>query len=183
MLLREFKYQLFAPECNPNAETLNALAAFSDDVSAVFPYLNAVLKGCVFRPEAGVLSFRHEGKFITLFPRRAAVTRVADDADAQQMLAWLRDLINRTYDARDTMTPSYKSCDVLKPLDVYKLLPGANCRECGEATCLAFALRVVSQGAEIAACRPLFSGQYEEKRARIVEALLGAGYEVPATLM
>ena len=61
VLLREFKYQLFAPECNPNAETLNCLAAFSDDVSAVFPYLNAVLKGCIYRPDAGILSFRYEG--------------------------------------------------------------------------------------------------------------------------
>jgi ArsR family metal-binding transcriptional regulator len=183
MLLREFKYQLFAPECNPNAETLNCLAAFSDDVSAVFPYLNAILKGCVYRPDAGILSFRHEGKFFTLFPRRAAITRVADDSDAQRTLTWLRDLINQTHEDRETITPSYKSCDVLKALDVYKLLPGTNCGECGEATCLAFALKVVSQAAEIAACRPLFSGRYEDKRERLVEALLGAGYEVPATLM
>jgi ArsR family metal-binding transcriptional regulator len=183
VLLREFKYQLFAPECNPNAETLNCLAAFSDDVSAVFPYLNAVLKGCVYRPEAGILSFRHDGKFFTLFGRRAAITRLADDGDAQCTLGWLRDLINQTYDARETITPSYKSCDVLKALDVYKLLPGLNCGKCGEATCLAFGLKIVAQAAEIALCQPLLSGQYEERRVRMVEALLGAGYEVPATLM
>jgi len=183
MLLREFKYQLFAPECNPNAETLNALVAFSDDVSGVFPYLNAILKGCVYRPQAGILSFRHEGKFITLFPRRAAVTRIADDADALQTLSWLRDLINDTYERRETIVPSYKSCDLLKPLDVYKLLPGTNCGQCGEATCLAFAVKLVAEGAAVAACRPLFSGQYEERRERLVEALLSAGYEVPAALM
>ncbi|MDQ7839899.1 MAG: (Fe-S)-binding protein [bacterium] len=183
MLLREFKYQLFAPECNPNAETLNCLAAFSDDVSAVFPYLNAALKGCVYRPDAGILSFRHEGKFFNLFPRRAAITRIADDSEAQRTLAWLRDLINRTYEDRETITPSSKSCDVLKALDVYKLLPGTNCGECAEAACLAFALKIVSQAAEIAACRPLFSGQYEEKRERLIEALLNAGYEVPAALI
>ncbi|MDR7522907.1 MAG: (Fe-S)-binding protein [Armatimonadota bacterium] len=183
MLLREFKYQLFAPECHPGAETLNCLAAFSDDVSAAFPYLNAVLKGAVYRPDAGILSFRREGKFITLFPRRAAITKVIDDADARRTLAWLRDFINQTYEARDTITPSYKSCDALKPLDVYKLLPGTNCGECGEATCLAFALKVVAQAVEVSACRPLFSGQYESKRVRLVEGLLGAGYEVPASLM
>jgi ArsR family metal-binding transcriptional regulator len=183
VLLREFKYQLFVPECNPNAETLNCLAAFSDDVSSVFPYLNAVLKGCVYRPHAGILSFRHQGKFFTLFPRRVAITRVTDDDDAQRTLSWLRDLINQTWQNRDTIAPSDKSCDALKALDVYKLLPGLNCGECGEATCLAFALKVVAQAAEIAACRPLFSGQYEERRGRMVEALLGAGYEVPATLM
>ncbi|MDR7484014.1 MAG: (Fe-S)-binding protein [Armatimonadota bacterium] len=183
VLLREFKYQLFTPECNPGAETLNCQAAFSDDISAVFPYLNAVLKGAVYRPEAGILSFRREEKFITLFPRRAAITKVVDDADARRTLAWLRDFINQTYEARDTITPSDKRCDVLKPLEVYKLLPGTNCGECGEATCLAFALKVVTQAAEVNACRPLFSGQYESKRERLVEVLLGAGYEVPATLM
>lgn len=183
MLLREFKYQLFVPECNPNAETLNCLAAFSDDVSEVFPYPNAVLKGCVFRPDTGTLSFRHEGKFFTLYARRVAVTRIADDADAQQTLAWLRDFINQTYEGRERITPSYKTCDAPKALDVYKLLPGTNCGECGEATCLAFALKVVAQSTEIAACRPLFSGQHEAKRERAVEVLLGAGYEVPAALL
>ncbi len=121
-------------------------------------YLNAILKGCVYRPEAGILSFRHEGKFFTLSPRRAAITRVADDADAQRTLLWLQDLINRAYSARETITPSYKSCDVLKALDVYRLLPGFNCGQCGEATCLAFALKVVAQSAEIDSCRPLSPG-------------------------
>ena len=108
---------------------------------------------------------------------------MADDGDAERTLAWLRGLINQTFGARETITPSYKSCDAPKALDVYKLLPGLNCGECGEATCLAFALKVVAQAAEIASCRPLFSGPFEDRRARLVEVLIGAGYEVPAILM
>lgn len=183
MLLRDFKYQLFVPQCNPNAETLNLLAAFSDDISVVLPYLNAVVKGGIFHPDAGTLSFRHGPNFITLFPRRAAVTKIADDEDAVRTLTWLRDLINETDGARSTIEPDYTSREALQPLQVYGLLPGTNCGECGESTCLAFALKVVMEGAGIEACRPLFSGQHEAKRERLVETLLGAGHEVPAELM
>ena len=37
-------------------------------------------------------------------------------------------------------------------IDTYKKLPGTNCGECGEATCMAFALRVKSAQREISEC-------------------------------
>ena len=30
----------------------------------------------------------------------------------------------------------------LKPLDIYKLLPKKNCKECGDPTCLTFAMKL-----------------------------------------
>ncbi len=46
----------------------------------------------------------------------------------------------------------------LSVLDVFKILPGRNCRDCGYATCLAFATAVIKDGIPIETC-PHLSGE------------------------
>ena len=45
-----------------------------------------------------------------------------------------------------------KSIREISPIDVYKLLPKTNCRECREANCMAFATRVVNGEIVLADC-------------------------------
>ncbi|MBN1166825.1 MAG: acetyl-CoA decarbonylase/synthase complex subunit gamma [Methanospirillaceae archaeon] len=40
----------------------------------------------------------------------------------------------------------------LKPLEIYKLLPKKNCKECGEQTCLSFAMKLAQGKADPASC-------------------------------
>ncbi|MCE5197341.1 MAG: acetyl-CoA decarbonylase/synthase complex subunit gamma [Armatimonadota bacterium] len=40
----------------------------------------------------------------------------------------------------------------LTGLDIFKLLPKTNCGECGVPTCMAFAMKLASKGAELSAC-------------------------------
>ena len=40
----------------------------------------------------------------------------------------------------------------LTGLQIYKLLPQTNCKECGFPTCLAFAMKLAAKQAELAAC-------------------------------
>jgi ArsR family metal-binding transcriptional regulator len=67
----------------------------------------------------------------------------------------------------------------LKALDLFKLLPGTNCRQCGEPTCLAFAVKLAGRDIVIAKCNPLFSEKYKEKREVLLELLHAAGFEIP----
>ena len=41
----------------------------------------------------------------------------------------------------------------LTGIQIYKLLPQTNCKECGFPTCLAFAINLASGKAELDACR------------------------------
>ncbi|MCW4023808.1 MAG: hypothetical protein NWF01_02095 [Candidatus Bathyarchaeota archaeon] len=43
----------------------------------------------------------------------------------------------------------------LSPIDIYKLLPKTNCKECGQENCMAFATKVVAREASIEQCKPL----------------------------
>jgi len=179
MLLREYKFQLFAPKCNPSAEYVNCLAALRDDVREVFPYLNATLKACQYNPEAPFLRFRHEGHVIALRPRQAAVSKLADAEEARRMLEWVKDLINETWEHRAEITPSERRAASLTALQLYKLLPGTNCGKCGEPTCLAFAVKLAEEEATLEKCLPLLEREHDDKRTALVGLLVDAGYDVP----
>ncbi len=62
----------------------------------------------------------------------------------------------------------------LKALDIYKLLPKKNCKECGDPTCLTFAMKLAGGKADIDLC------PYLEKEAKSV---LGATTRPPIRLV
>ncbi len=176
MLLKDYTMKIVLPECNPSAQKVNAIAELGEDISEVLPYLNATIKGCSYNPDAGTLRFIREGKAITLHPRQIAIAGLEDETEARKVLDSLKEAINSTYERRGEVEPSYRRGDELKILDVFKLLPGTNCKQCGEPTCLAFASKLVKQEDNVRSCIPLYSNQYEGKRERLLKMLETAGY-------
>jgi ArsR family metal-binding transcriptional regulator len=179
MLLKNYTFETMLPECNPMAETINAIANLSEDIGEVLPYLAAVIKVCTYDDATKILTFKRDGKGVALYPRRITVTKLPDREEAKRVLDELKALINSTYENRHNIKLCYKKGGELKYLDVFRLLPGTNCKECGEPTCLAFAAKLVQQETDIAQCSPLLSGQFEEKRERLLDMLKTAGYGVP----
>jgi len=179
MLLKDYTFETMLPECNPMAEAINAVAELSDDISAVLPYLASIVKVCSYDDETKIMTFRHKGKGIAMYPRKITVTKLIERAEAGKILDELKDLINQTYENRQNIKPCYKKGGELKYLDVFRSLPGTNCKECGQLTCLAFATKLVLQEASISQCSPIFSDRFEEKRNRLFEMLKTAGYEIP----
>jgi acetyl-CoA decarbonylase/synthase complex subunit gamma len=50
----------------------------------------------------------------------------------------------------------------LSPIEVYKILPRTNCKECGETNCMAFAAKLVNREATLQECPPLLDPKYTE---------------------
>jgi acetyl-CoA decarbonylase/synthase complex subunit gamma len=50
----------------------------------------------------------------------------------------------------------------LSPIEVYKMLPLTNCKECGETNCMAFAAKLVNREATLKECTPLLDPKYTE---------------------
>jgi ArsR family metal-binding transcriptional regulator len=178
MLLRSYKITRVLP-CIADPEKIRVIAQVPDGIQEVFPYLNAILKGCIYNHPANTLTIRKDQKLITLHAFHIALAKVEDEKEAEELLKWLKDLINETYERRSEIEPNYSKGADLKALDLYKLLPGTNCKECGEPACLAFAVKLAGQEAGILKCGPLFSGKYQEKRKVLIELLHAAGYDVP----
>jgi len=179
MLLKNYSFETMMPECNTFAETINAIASLSEDIGEVLPYLASVIKVCSYDDNTKILTFKRDGKGIAMYPRQIAVTKLRDREEAAQVLDELKDFINRTYENRHNIQPCHKKGGELKDLDVFKLLPGTNCGQCGQATCLAFAARLVQQEANISQCSPIFGDRFEEKMGKLLNMLQAVGYKVP----
>jgi DNA phosphorothioation-dependent restriction protein DptG len=164
--------------CLADPEKIRVIAEISDEIHEVFPYLNAILKGCIYNHPALTLTIKKDGKLFTLHAHHITLAKIEDEKEAEEILKWLKDLINETYEKRDQIEPKYSKGEELKALDIYKLLPGTSCKRCGELTCLAFAVRLVEQEIEVVKCTPLFSEEYQEKRKVLVELLHAAGFNV-----
>ena len=180
MLLHSYKITRVLP-CLADPEKIRIIAEIPDGIHEVFPYLNATLKGCIYNHVANTLTIRKDQKLISLHPFHITVAKVKDEEEAEEVLRWLNDLINETYEKREQIEPDYSTAAELKALDVYKLLPGTNCKKCGEPTCLAFAVKLAGRDAEIINCDPLFLEKYQEKRKVLIELLQAAGYPIPAS--
>jgi acetyl-CoA decarbonylase/synthase complex subunit gamma len=66
----------------------------------------------------------------------------------------------------------------LSPMDVYKLLPKINCKECGQDNCMAFATKIVNREVNIDQCPPLLKKENEKAYNQLKEMLRPAVKEV-----
>jgi acetyl-CoA decarbonylase/synthase complex subunit gamma len=66
----------------------------------------------------------------------------------------------------------------LSPIDVYKLLPKTNCKECGVENCMAFATKIVNREITIDQCKPLLKKENEKAYKKLKDMLKPAVKEV-----
>jgi ArsR family metal-binding transcriptional regulator len=176
MLLKSYTLKIEFPPCDFSAQTVNAIAELSDDIREVLPYLNAIIEGCTYFPEAGILRFSKEGKMINLYPDRIAVAKLKDKQEAEQVIESLKELINDTYKRRSEIKPRYEGATELKVRDIYNLLPGTNCKQCGLPTCFAFAAKLIKRQVDITKCTPIYADQHTIKKERLLDLLRKHGY-------
>ncbi|MBF0476416.1 MAG: Fe-S cluster protein [Deltaproteobacteria bacterium] len=162
MLQKGYHKEIFRPECNPGFQSLHCIAHLDEDVGEALPYLNAVLGGFDYFKEPPTVTFKIHGKLITVYPRKIAVNALKDEEDAVKILDWLKREINDAWENRDTIEPSFASSPRPVILEILKLLPKTNCRECGRPTCLVFST-LVADGAKGTDDCPRMDDQGREK--------------------
>ena len=169
MLLKTYQLEIFNNKCMPGAMTVNCFAHLTQDVSAVLPYLNSVLGGFEYVQDPPAVTFKAQGKLITVHGRRIAVNALKDEAEARKIVDWLKREINETWKNRDGIDPSTKGTPRPQIIDILKGLPKTNCRECGAPTCMVFAARVVEGVKGVDDCPPLDA----ENKRRLQQYLAG----------
>jgi len=178
MLLEKVdNFDIFRPKMDPTKEVLHAIATFQADISPSFPYLNAELGGWDYDQTNQVLLLKlSEGKWITLHPHKIAIRGIKDIDEAHALLAWIKGQINEIYDRRDRVAPRYVSQAGLKIMEILKLLPMTNCKECGYATCMAYAAALREGETRLEDCPPLWEEKYREKREKLLAYLKSYGW-------
>jgi ArsR family metal-binding transcriptional regulator len=165
-------------ECMPNSEKFNAIVDLGVDIADLLPYLAAEIRGCTYIHGTEQLNYMDRGHIIAMRSKQLTVTAVRHESEARRICDELIAIINDVYRRRSSITPILRKQARLGPLAVYRELPGTNCGLCGEATCLAFAARVVGRELLPGRCSPLLLEEYKEKQARLWDLLSRADYEV-----
>ena len=174
MLLKTYSKEIFRPECNPGFESVHCIAHLDQDIEPVLPYLNAVLGGFEYLKDPPAVIFRSQGKLITVHGTKIAINALRDEAEADKILEWLKREINETWENRDNIQPSCEGAPKPKLIEILKLLPMTNCRDCGMPTCMVFAARMAEGVKGVEDC----PGLDPENRAKLEDYMRQFDFDV-----
>ena len=147
MLLQTYTLDVLNNHCMPNARSVNCIARLDQDVGCAIPYLNAVIEGDQFTPDPPSITFKSEGRLISVTERTITVNAVEDEEQGRKIVEWIKREINDAWENRGDIEPRYTKAERPQVVEILKRLPKSNCKKCGAPTCMVFATWVV-QGAK-----------------------------------
>jgi ArsR family metal-binding transcriptional regulator len=174
MLIDAYDLELISPACDPGSERFAAFANLHQDIDLVLPYLNAVCEGAIYEQAAGVLTMRLDGRAVSIRSRQIGLSNLEDREQASLEMERLVALINRTWERREEIVPDCHKRQRPAALAIYRLLPGGNCKVCGQPTCFIFATKLSAGQAAVEACVPLFTDAHAGTRASLLTLLSAA---------
>jgi ArsR family metal-binding transcriptional regulator len=174
VLIDTYELEVFTPPCDPGAERYAARARFSVDISEVLPYLNAALRGAIYHPTANALTWKKGGHNVAFHAPEIATSNVEDRTEAEKEIKGLIATVNRTWERKAEITPDFKTRQRPTPMAIFKLLPGTNCRQCGEPTCYNFALKLAAAQKSLSGCPPLSEPGYADRHKALEEMIIEA---------
>jgi ArsR family metal-binding transcriptional regulator len=173
MLLESYRLEIFNSACNTGAMAVHCFAHLNQDVSRALPYLNTVLGGFEYVQDPPSVTFKTQGKLITVHGRKIAINALKDEAEARKIVEWLKQEINNAWENRERLVPSYKGAPRPRLIEILKLLPKSNCRKCGLPTCMVFAAQVVDGGRGAEHCPEI----NDDNRTELYRYLEGFSFE------
>jgi len=164
----------YVAPCMADEKKIRLIAYFDCDISELLPHLNAVIKGASYNKNAPTLTYAKERRLINLYNIKITIAKADDIIDAWKVLDEVKELINRTYKNKDTIKPNYEEKVKVTALQIYGWLPKSNCKACGEATCLAFAVKLLHGEQKLENCKPLFTDTKFAENKQIMQEMAEA---------
>ncbi len=152
-----------------------------DDFEEMMPYIAWLIPNSSYSKKNGWITFKKGARIITIHSDGfVTMTQIKDENEAIKTLEEIEKIVEKAYKKKDEIDLSKPKEKIsVTAMDVYNYLPKTNCKECGEQTCMAFAVKLLNGEKDIKDCKPLFT---EKKYAGIREALIGllsaAGFEI-----
>lgn len=144
----------------------------SCSLEEVMPYLATLPSVISYNPDQCTLTFRRQPGFLTLQRREVYITQVQDVKEGLDLLDALRDSINAVWEHRYELVAVTTPRRSPRPLDIWSLLPQTNCKQCGELTCMAFAVGLLQQNRALKECPVLAADPQFADRRVALDAML-----------
>ncbi|MFC1901080.1 (Fe-S)-binding protein [Chloroflexota bacterium] len=167
-LITDYTFELVEDYHSHGSGRYGVRVSIPVDIGIAFPYLNAVLDDSIYDHENGILIGIGNGKRYAFRPHEINLGMVADTSKASIMSQEAVDFVNSVWEERDNITPSLKERKIPPAFEIYKLLPGKNCKECGYATCLAFAADLRAGSVILDKCILLLEPEYANTREQVI---------------
>jgi ArsR family metal-binding transcriptional regulator len=163
-IITDYEFQLDEPPCAPGVAVYSVQIILPDDISAVFPYLNAVLEETLYDQENCILIGSEGDRRFAFRAREIKVAGVTNYEEAQQLAGEVVNKVNSVWQERDDITPCFSERKLPTVIDIFRVLPKTNCKECGYMTCLAYAADLRDGAAVLEQCPALSQPEYAENR-------------------
>jgi len=123
MLLKRYTLKIFKSKCQSDAKGVHCFAHLEQDVSDALPYLNSVLGGFEYLSDPPAVTFRVQGKLITVHGKKIAVNALKDKTEATKIVEWLKNEINSAWNNKGKIEPCYTGMPKPGIIEILKLLP------------------------------------------------------------
>ncbi len=173
-LFGSFSFTLLAP-CVADFSKLRIICKFSGDISKVLPYVNTEKTNGMFIKNGPIFTYKDAYHMISLYPQKISIAKTDDIKDSWHMVEKIRCMLNDIWARRASIEPTYETREKPPALEIYRRLPGTNCGECNEKTCMAFAIRLWSGELRPEMCKPVFNGKYNNLKPAFLEICHGLG--------
>ncbi len=181
MYIKKITIKTILP-CLADQTKIRFHAELDNDITELMPYLNRIIDSAIYNPYGHTLTIKKDG-LVTLHPKEIAAGQVKDVATAEKICDWLKEKINYVYENKNKIEPLFERRNQLTALEIYKLLPQTNCKKCGELTCIAFAVKILSEQKSVFSCSEIFDDKYSQKRKELFRILKNCGYTIPESFV
>jgi len=145
--------------CIADKSEYRIIARLKPPLEGALELLEPLFPRARYSEKLGVLIIQKKNQMITVYSTgNVTMTMVSSIEEAKKILEDLKKDIN---DAIETgIKSTFGEKIQVDHNEVYKYLPGTNCRICGEQSCYSFAIRLTGNETTLDKCRPLFEQKY-----------------------
>ncbi|MFH1031580.1 MAG: (Fe-S)-binding protein [Chloroflexota bacterium] len=175
-LIDKYEIKLVEAGCAPVSGRYGWEADVPNDISPVFPYLNALLAEARYDHQEHILIWRETDRAYALRPYEIKIVQAdgtGDPEEGRRLVGEIVERINRVWQDREHITPRFKETARPSVIDIFKLLPKTNCKQCGYATCLVYAADLRVGKTRLEKCLPLVQPEHAENRKKLAKLISG----------
>jgi ArsR family metal-binding transcriptional regulator len=150
-LIEKYTISFNYPGCHAGSDNFIADIEVDRDLTDLLPYLNASAENAKYLPKSNWILFTFRGYpqaedgcwDVAVREKIISVKTFNDNNVAKKICGEVIHYLNDLTLKIGEIKPSYKEWNPPQAIEIYKNLPKTNCQQCGLATCLAFATKLV----------------------------------------
>jgi ArsR family metal-binding transcriptional regulator len=170
-LIENYAVKIVEPGCSPGSGRYGLHIDLKEDISAVLPYLNAQIKDGSYDHGNHHLIWREPQQAYSFHPREIKIARLEDTFKANQVAGELISKVNQVWQNRQNISPCFDERRLATTIDLFKLLPKTNCKQCGFPTCIVFADALRNGQVQLEDCRLLSESRYAQSKLALQSIL------------